>query len=417
MDDAPDGTAVNHEKFVADLQAVLEVSLELAATDSLIHLVQSVERAARKMLECEHAMLLLYDPRQDALRRPSGANESESTPQAQWAIARQVVQSGRRVELEDPLADPSFDGGCDGDGVCNLAVFPLHDYEGQIVGVLQAQNLPPMDPWDRELIRVFDAQVGVAVQRQLLLDHYAEKQRIQRDLKLARNIQQGLLPDHNPTAPGFDIAGWNEPADDTGGDFWDHYTLPDGSLALVLADATGHGIGAALMMATCRSLFRATTSVTQDLGEVIARVNELLYGDLADNRSVTAVLGFLQQDTLSFLSAGHGPVLRYLAAEDRFHSQPAHGIPLGIMTEYPWPDAEPFAMASGDLMILVTDGFFEWANANDEEFGIERLQDVIRQHLDRPAKEIIRAMHDAVTRFVGDVPQSDDLTALLVRKL
>ena len=420
MNQATDGTTVDHEKFVADLQAVLDVSLELAVTDSLVHLVQAVELAACKVLECERATLLLYDRERDELRRPTESADGVSPHRAQWEIAREVIRSGRRVELDDPIADPRFEASPDEGNdqqIRNLALFPLLDYEQRIVGVLQVQNLPPMDPWDRELIRVFDAQVGVAVQRQLLLDHYAEKQRIQRDLKLARSIQQGLLPDDNPSWPGFDIAGWNDPADDTGGDFWDHHALPDGSLALVLADATGHGIGAALMMATCRSLFRATTSVTQDLTEVIEQVNRLLCGDLADNRSVTAVLGVLSSDTLSFLSAGHGPLLRYLAAEERFQQQKAHGIPLGILSEFPWPQAERFTMASGDIMVFLTDGFFEWANESDEEFGIERIQDVIRGHIDRPAEEIIDAMHTAVRRFAGDAPQSDDLTALVIRRL
>ena len=420
MNEDTDGDPVDHEKFVADLQAVLEVSLELAVTNNLMHLVQAVERAASKVLECERAMLLLYDRDRDELGRPEAQNDEAPKPGAQLEIARQVVRDGHRIELEDPLTDPRFDATLDIDvdsSLRNLAFFPLRDYEQRIVGVLQVRNLAPMDPWDRELIRVFDAQVGVAVQRHLLLDHYAEKQRIERDLKLARKIQQGLLPDRNPSSPGFDIAGWNDPADDTGGDFWDHYALSDDSLALVLADATGHGIGAALMMATCRSLFRATTSVTHDLTEVIEQVNGLLYRDLADNRSVTAVLGFLAGDTLSFLSAGHGPLLRYLAAEKRFHLQRAHGIPLGILAEFPWPQPEQFTMASGDIMVFLTDGFFEWENDREEEFGIERIQDVVRDHHESSAEEIIRAMYTAVTRFAGDVPQNDDLTALVIRKL
>ncbi len=408
--------AVDHAKHVADLQAVLEVSLELATTDSLAHLVQAVERAASKVLECERATLLLFDRQRDALTRPT-VDQEHAEHSVQWALARETVRTGRRIELDDPANDPRFEPAPGHTPPHNLALFPLLDYEKDIVGVLQVRNMPPRDPWDDELVKVFDAQVGVAVQRQLLLEHYAEKQRIERDLKIARNIQQGLLPDRNPSFPGFDLAGWNDPADDTGGDFWDHYELPDGSLALVLADATGHGIGPALMMAACRSLIRATTHLSHDLTEVVSRVNQLLYQDLSDSRSVTAVLGFLEGDTLSFLSAGHGPILRYLAAEDRMHSQSAHGIPLGILPNFSWPAAERFTMEPGDLMVLLTDGFFEWENEQGEEFTIERIQEIIRQHHAAPAAEIIQAMYDAVIDFVGEAPQNDDLTALVIRKL
>ena len=410
---------IDRDKHIADLQAVLEVSRELSVTDDLAHLVRSVERAACKVLECERATLLLYHRRNDSLVRPEEAGDC---PQhgAQMDLAREVVETGQRIDLDAPNEDPRFDGDVDcqcGLSTRNMSLFPLLDIDNEIVGVLQVQNLPPLDPWDDELIKVFDSQVGVAVQRHRLLEHYAEKRRIQQDLKLARSIQQGLLPDSNPSLEGFDVAGWNDPADDTGGDFWDHKQLPGGVLAVSLADATGHGVGAALMMAACRSLLRASTSISRDLNEIVDRVNRLLQEDLTDSRSVTAVLGFLEGDTFSFLSAGHGPIIRYVAAEDAFHTQPAHGIPLGILSEYDWPPAEHFEMAPGDLMVLVTDGFYEWMNAEQEEFGIERMMDSLRRCRDCSAEDIIRSMHQAVLDFAGDEPQNDDLTALIIRKL
>jgi phosphoserine phosphatase len=417
--DAGGVPAVDYRKHVADLQAVLEVSRQLSATDDLVHLVQAVERAACLVLECERATLLLYDRKSRTLSRPEEA-DGEARRGVQRKLALEAVSTGRRVEVDDPASDPRFDaeaGGRAGIPIRNLTCQPLLDYEQNIVGVLQVENAPPRDPWDDELVKVFDAQVGVAVQRQLLLEHFAEKRRIEQDLKLARSIQQGLLPARNPVVDGFDIAGWNEPADATGGDFWDYHRLPDGTLALALADATGHGIGAALMMAICRSLCRATTSMSRDLREIVDRVNRLLHDDLADNRSVTAVLGILDGDTLSFLSAGHGPLLRYVAAEGAFRLQAAHGIPLGIFPDYPWPAPERFTMASGDLMVLLTDGFFEWEDETGEPFGMERIREVLREDLDRPAAEMIAAMHDAVRRFANGTPQIDDLTALVIRKL
>lgn len=418
MHDATEATSVDHRKHVADLQAVLEVSRELSATDDLVHLVEAVERAACQVLECERATLLLYDRQTRALSRPEEAG-GEAERGVQKAIARQAASTGLRVEVDDPASDPRFDADAarpGGPPVRNLTCLPLVDYEHEIVGVLQVENAAPRDPWDDELVKIFDAQVGVAVQRQLLLEQFAEKRRIDQDLKLARSIQQGLLPARNPSVEGFDIAGWNKPADDTGGDFWDYHRLSNGTLALALADATGHGIGAALMMAICRSLCRATTSLSRDLSEIVDRVNRLLHDDLADNRSVTAVLGILDGDTFSFLSAGHGPLLRYLAAEQDFRLQSAHGIPLGIFPDYPWPAPEKFRMTAGDVMVLLTDGFFEWENAKGEEFGIERVQEVLRQNLDRPAEEMIAAMYDAVKHFAGGTPQADDLTALVIRK-
>ncbi len=408
---------MNHAKHVEDLQAVLEVSRELAVTDSLERLVRSVERAACKVLECEQATLLFYDRKLCSLNRPEEIGDREHAIQHQLAL--DAACEGRRIELDDPASDPRFDAGADGRcdvDTRNLAFFPLLDYQQRVVGVLQVRNIPPMDPWDDELVKVFDAQVGVAVQRHLLLEQYAEKKRIERDLKLARKIQRDLLPAENPRAPGFDVAGWNQPADDTGGDFWDHHPLPGGGLALALADATGHGIGPALMMAACRSLFRATTSISSDLTEVVDRMNRLLHEDLGESRSVSAVLAYLEGGALSFLSAGQGPLVRYLAASDKVLCDNAHGIPLGILPDYPWPPAERFAMARGDLALFVTDGFFEWENHRGEQFGIPRMLDVLKANHDLASTEIIRALYRAVRDFAGEVPQNDDLTALVIRK-
>ncbi len=422
MTGSPPGSPPDHEKHVADLQAVIEVTRELAVTDSLEDLAKAVERAACQVLECQQATLLLTNRERgarerSALVRPASAGDDGHAVQTELALA--AAGSGRPIELDEPAADPRFDAGAD--GCCgvdtrNLAFFPLLDDSRQVVGVLQVRNMPPPDPWDDELIKIFDSQVGVAVQRHLLLEHYAEKQRIERDLKLARTIQQGLLPAGNPRVEGFDVAGWNQPADDTGGDFWDHHRLPGGVLALALADATGHGIGPALMMAACRALFRATAASSRDLTEMVDRINRLLYEDLTESRSITAVLALLEGDTLSYLSAGQGPLVSYSAATGKLRCQNAHGIPLGILPDYPWPEAEHLTMASGDVMMFVTDGFFEWESAGGEEFGIPRMLGVLEASHGQPAEEIIRDLYRAVKEFVGDVPQNDDLTAVVVRK-
>ena len=185
MTGSPLGSAPDYEKHVADLQAVLEVSRELAVTDSLVDLALSVERAACQVLECRQATLLLYKRRGGDLVRPAQADGDGHAVQSELALA--VAAAGRRIELDDPAADPRFDAGAD--GCCaietrNLALFPLLDDSRRVVGVLQVRNMPSKDPWDDELIKIFDSQVGVAVQRHLLLEHYAEKRRIERDLRL-----------------------------------------------------------------------------------------------------------------------------------------------------------------------------------------------------------------------------------------
>ena len=398
-------------KHIHDLQAVLEVSRELMASTDLHQLLSAVERAAVAVLECESASIMLYDADHDLLVPPIGSAPSSCLMAED--VARQTVETGQAVHLRHtgPVA-------ADEDAV-NVSTFPLYGQDGSIVGVLEARNPDPFDPWDLELVQMFDAHVGVALQRQLLLDESAEKRRIERDLKLARSIQQQLLPATSPRVAGFDIAGWNRPADDTGGDFWDHLPLgDDGALAMAVADATGHGIGPALVMASCRALLRATLTLSEDLREVVERVNRLLCADLPANRSVTAFVARLDPSAsvLHYLSAGQGPMLHYVAATDRIEPLNANAVPLGFFPEVSWPAPAQLSLEPGDMMVVVTDGFFEWESRSGEEYGIHRVAAMVSRHRNEPAAALIEALYADVRRFVGDEVQSDDLTALVIKR-
>jgi serine phosphatase RsbU (regulator of sigma subunit) len=241
---------------------------------------------------------------------------------------------------------------------------------------------------------------------------------LEHDLGIARSIQQGLLPKAPPGVEGFDIAGWNQPADETGGDYFDWQQLADGRVAVSVADVTGHGIGSALCMAACHAYARAGFATEVDLRSFLGRLNRLLYEDLPAEKFVTLVAGLLdsREATLHLISAGHGPLLFYSCAEDRFHSYDGNGLPLGILPHFSCDGPEVLRFAPGDILVLVTDGFIEWANVDDEDFGQGRLEQVIRSYRDMPSATIISELYSAVVKFAGRMPQLDDLTALVVKR-
>lgn len=242
---------------------------------------------------------------------------------------------------------------------------------------------------------------------------------LEHDLGIARSIQQGLLPKTPPSIDGFDIAGWNQPADETGGDYYDWQQLADGSVAVTVADVTGHGIGPALGMAACRAYARAGFAAKPDLQSLLGRLNQLLYEDLPPEKFVTMAAGLLNAEKaiLQLISAGHGPMLFYIAAEDSFRTFDAQGLPLGLMPQFSYGCPELLKFAPGDIFVLVTDGFIEWANVDDEDFGQNRLQEVIRACHDKPSATIISELYSAVVKFAGTNPQLDDLTALVVKRV
>lgn len=408
----------------AALRAVLEVSRQLGATTELQPMLETIEGAARAVLNCERATVFLYDRKTDELYSQVATGVDSIRFPAGRGIAGETVRQSQVVRVPDAYADARFNPDVDrrtGFRTRDLLSVPLTGYDNSIVGVLQVLNKQrgAFDDFDVELVRVFGAQAGVAVQRQLLLEHFAEKQRLQHDLDIARSIQQALLPKAEPQVAGFDIAGWSKPADETGGDCYDFLALPDGSLALAIADATGHGIGPALVIAECRALLRAAVSLNSNLGEVVALVNRLLCEDLPDNRFVTAFFGLLapNERRLAYLAAGHGPNLFFDGQTLEMRELPANGIPLGIMADVPFDDITDVAFRPGDMLLLFTDGFYEWVNPAKDQFGSDRILQLVRDHRDRTAREIIQVVYDAVIAFAEGTPQKDDLTAVIIKGL
>jgi serine phosphatase RsbU (regulator of sigma subunit) len=238
------------------------------------------------------------------------------------------------------------------------------------------------------------------------------------DLDIARSIQQGLLPATSPKLDDFDIAGWNQPADQTGGDYFDWQSLPNGRLAISLGDATGHGIGPALISTSCRAYARASFVGENGHDQVLNRLNHLLAEDLSANHFVTFAVVFLdpKDSAVEILSAGHGPILWYQYDADKFESLEAQGIPLGMIAGVSYERAQCRQLAEGDMIVMVTDGFYEWENPQGEEFGVERLETTIRQARDRSAADVIAKLRLSVEDFCGGTEQKDDLTAVVLKR-
>ena len=242
---------------------------------------------------------------------------------------------------------------------------------------------------------------------------------VQHELRVARSIQQSLLPQDSPEVSGFDIAGWNQPADDTGGDYFDWKAFPNGDLVVSLADVTGHGIGPALLAAVCHAYARSSFNATQGLTAALQHINESLAADLTPGRFVTfvaATCGKGCQD-VEVLSAGHAPLFIYSRSDDQFSEMPAHGLPFGILPTFNADPPTCLQLRTGDLILLGTDGFFEWENKDGEQFGAMRMKEIIRSSRDLRSQEIIENLYHAVIKFSQGTKQQDDLTAVMIKRL
>jgi serine phosphatase RsbU (regulator of sigma subunit) len=241
---------------------------------------------------------------------------------------------------------------------------------------------------------------------------------VQHDLQIARTIQQSLLPKVRPKISGFSVGGWNQPADDIGGDFYDWKRLADGRLVVFLADVTGHGIGPAMLASVCRAYSRASFNTRDDLETTLKNINHSFAEDLTPERFATFVAVVCQDDEneVELLSAGHGPLFVYSSESQTFQYVDSQTLPLGILPEIEVAIPVKLDMRPGDIVLLITDGFFEWENAKGELFGTDRLAEVIRKFSSAEPEVIIAEIYQSVLAFAQGTKQKDDLTAVLIKR-
>jgi PAS domain S-box-containing protein len=246
-----------------------------------------------------------------------------------------------------------------------------------------------------------------------------EKNRLQSELDLARHVQLSLLPKESLDIPGYEMAGWSQAAVETGGDYFDWLRLSDGRIIVSIADATGHGIGPALLVAVCRAYFRAATQMDSAIEQAVARVNNLMALDLPDGRFVTVAVCTLDPDAhqLKMYSAGHAPIMYYHAGDAKVMNFDADDLPLGIQPDMTAGTPKSLDLAPGDVLLLTTDGFFEWMNPEGEQYGISRLESFLETHHALPSDEMIRRLHADVLAFARGTVQKDDLTAVVIKRI
>jgi sigma-B regulation protein RsbU (phosphoserine phosphatase) len=249
-------------------------------------------------------------------------------------------------------------------------------------------------------------------------DQLKERLEMKRSLSLAREIQQMLLPTRPPHLPGFEIAGQTLYCDETGGDYFDFIDLGPGRLGLAVGDVTGHGVGAALLMATARGVLRSQAARSGlTIGQLFADLNRHLAENTADTLFMTLFYGILDSEnrTLHWISAGHGPVFQFNRQSGQFTELPSTAIPLGIMAEIAFEAGGSRVLHRGDILLVGTDGVWETEGPGGELFGIARLQQAVAGSAEGTAEDILAAVLAAVASFRGEASPQDDLTLIVVK--
>jgi len=305
----------------------------------------------------------------------------------------------------------------------------LHEYDINLVVPMARQGITkgvmllgrrmtgvPYTQKDLEFLSSLGNLAMTSLENIQLFEEMLEKQRLEEELKIAYEIQQGLLPKTLPTIPGYQISACTIASKQVGGDYFDIVQLGENRYLIVIADVSGKGTPAALLMANLQATIRALAPLDITIADATSRVNDLIYDNTSADKFITFFWAILdaKENTLKYVNAGHNPPY-YIKADGSVHRLEKGGIILGVLRSVAKYEHDVISMKSGDLFVLFTDGISEAMNRQLEEYGEERLEELIRGKNAEPAQEILDSIVHSVQQYADPTNQSDDITALVLK--
>ncbi len=303
------------------------------------------------------------------------------------------------------------------EGIRALVPMQLHDETQGVIAI--GEKIIPADynPEEFEFLFTLGNEAMICLENARLFEEMLEKQRMEEELEIAREIQQNLLPKSCPNITGYDISAMNIPSQQVGGDYYDCIVQDDHHVCLAIADVSGKGIPASLLMANMQASLHATMDNTDDLCTKVAKINNMIYRNTGLDKFITFFCGVLNHATNEFISvnAGHNPP--YLFHEDgSFELMEEGGLLLGMLSDMQYKQ-QTTRLRSGDWIIMYTDGVSEAKNAADEDFEEHRIEAIVRAHLDVTADDMKNILYEGIQTFTKGMPQSDDITMIIVKVL
>ena len=430
-----------------------------AAAEQVVH-------QAVSLLDANAGALMLTDPDRQELEmhytfpetlvENSTADSGPNWPIVPYGEEPPVSLETTSVDMLKSVVKEGLPGHCPSEsdtlfGGKNLMAVPIPGRDGDILGILVVGDkeerggmIAPFTDEDVILLDSFAKQAGVAIENAHLHQEALEARQLQAEMEEARKIQENLIPEMLPHIPGYEIAGHYEPRGPVGGDYYDCIALSTGHWGLAIADVSGKGMQAALLMATLRAGLiselsrgkgpavedsgkpndQSTSALYAELTEMALTLNSLLYASGTAEKYATFFYSHLNPETniLTTLNAGHNPPL--LVRKDgtyKWLGEEVGGIPLGMFPNDMVPniaeyEAENVQLTSGDVVVYYTDGVTETVNIEDEYYEEDRLVEDSKACKDADAEGIRKYLHDAVMGFQGEADQFDDLTLLILRK-
>ena len=407
---------------VEDMEVILNVTRDLAASHDLATMLNAVVAAAKQVLKAERGSVWLYDATADEMIMEVATGIAPVRIAGSAGFVGACARERRIINVPDCYADPRFNRDVDrasGYRTRCMMTLPLVDHADLLVGALQVLNKVDgvFDANDEALAAVLAAQCAVAIQRARMTEEIIEGERVRRELETARIVQMSTLPSSMPVVTGYDFHGMSRPASETGGDTFDLAVVDQGVL-IVLGDATGHGIAPALSVTQMQAMLRMALRLGADLETAFINVNNQLEQTTAQDRFITAFIGLLdaKQNRIRYQSGGQAPILQWCAQSSSFDRRGPTSFPLAAMPLRSLKPSVTLEMAPGDVLVLLSDGIYEYCNAAGEQFGEARVEAVVARHRGMSMAALGAQLLAEVHAFAQGAPQEDDITVVLVKR-
>lgn len=408
---------------ITELTAVYGVAMMLADARDLQKVLKRTVQVVAEVMETRSASIRLYDPERDELVIKAVYNLSPEylnkgpihLPRAE--IDRIALSEEGFEYIANMATDPrvQYPQESVSEGIVSMLSAGMR-YKGKPIGVLRvyADHEQAFSPLKIDLLKAVAAQAAAAIENARLLDESLEAAALEKQVQLAADVQQRMIPHEPPRLPGVDLASIYVPCYELGGDFYDFIPLPDDNLGIAIADVSGKGVPASLIMASVRAFLRGQVDNVYYLYEVVHRINLMLCRDTKLGEFVTLFYGVLDARNLRFTycNAGHPPAL--MLRDGKVTELSGDNMVLGVNPEEPYKQFL-VQLKKGDALLFYTDGVPDAANFNQERFGRQRLIDAFREAGDVSADITAQHVLWQLRKFVGIAKRTDDITMIVAK--
>ncbi|HOD67424.1 MAG TPA: SpoIIE family protein phosphatase, partial [candidate division Zixibacteria bacterium] len=396
-------------------ELLFEIGKKLSSSISQKEVMREILHSVKRAIDFDAGGVFVIEPAKDIIGEvytegydDPGSEERVLVKTGEGLIGH-VTATGEPVIVPDVSVDPRYMSARE--TTRSEIVVPML-LNNRVVGVLNLESDTPgayrVD--NLSLLQAFAAQAAVSLDRARLHEEILAAKRLEEQLKIAREIQQTFLPEDDPTIPGYDVSGRNVPSGQVGGDYYDFIHIVDYQTGIAIADVSGKGIPAALIMASFRASLIAEIRNNYSIRTIAAKVNNLVYESVKAGSFVTGVYGVLdsRNHIFTFTNCGHNlPFLVRAGGAVEYLREGGQILGVSPNAQY---EERPIWIGPGDIILLYTDGVTEVFTETGEEYGLQRLVNLVRDHREKTSQELVDIIHEAVSRWAGPKKLPDDFT-------